>query len=53
MATTVLLIALSSFSIPFEQMSRLAIILALLGTGLVMLLLSRIPYVSRAPRNLL
>ena len=50
MATTVLLIALSSLSIPFEQMSRLAIILALLGTGLVMLLCNTL--VSRAPRNL-
>ena len=51
MATTVLLIALSSLSIPFEQMSRLAIILTLLGTGLVMLLCNTL--VSRAPRNLL
>lgn len=49
--TSVLLIVLMGLGIPFEHMSRLLIIAALIGIGLLMLLCNTL--VSRAPRNLL
>ena len=49
--TSILLIVVTSLSLPFEQMSRVIIIAALIGIGLLMLLCNTL--VSRAPRNLL